>query len=256
MPTAAYIGTTANLLPLEWVQSVRPHRAERYSFQQARARTWTFASRGSRPGDREWEVLLIASTPTLATLEGLEVGEFGLGPFRWVPESAYITNACTPAQASLLGFSGGPLDVVDGRAGRSSPGPAAATLAAGVAVLPGQPVTISVDASGASTVTGTFRNATGSVVGTVSATATGTLMQRVTATVPFAPATARTIDIEVSGHVAAARPQVTWTQGLRPWGPGGGADSVVIQSLDSTPRHLDGTRGLLYDVSLRLREVG
>ena len=257
MPTAAYIGTTANLLPLEWVQGVRMSQGGRHSIQESASRSWVFVSHGSRrPPSRTWEVTLIASASTLANLEALANGAFGDGPFRWVPEGAYITNAATPAQSLLPDGVGGSLAVVDGHVGRSSLGPGDATLAAGVAVLPGQPVTISADASGASTVTGTFRNATGSVVGAISGTSVGALMQRVSATAPAAPSTARTIDVSISGHVAAARPQVTWTRRLQPWGPGGGATSVVIESLDSAPRHLDGARGLLYDTSLKLREVG
>lgn len=256
MPTAAYVGTTANLLPLEWVTSVRKTQAGRYSIQESASRSWAFVNNSDgRTPDRTWEVAAIGSVATLANLEALASGAWGDGPFHWIPEDAYVTNAVTPAQSGLLTAPGGPVAVVNGHAPRSALGPSQSILAAGVPVLPSQPVVVACDAAGAATLTATFRNANGASVGVFTQPSVGSTMQRIHIARPLAPATARTVDVAVSGHVAAARPQVTWTRSLMPWGPGMGASSVVVEDLDATPRHMDGNRGLLYDIAVTLREV-
>lgn len=257
MPTAAYIGTTARLLPLEWVQDVRMTQGSRYAVQEAASRSWAFVSHGAgRTPARAWDVTLIGSVATLSNLEALAGGAWGDGPFHWIPEGAYIANSLTPAQSLLTVAEGGPLEVVGGYAPRSALGPTQSTLALGAPVLPGQPATIACDAAGPATLRATFRNAAGGIVSTPTAPATGTSMQRISIHVPITPAEARTVDIAIDGHIAAARPQVTWTREIQPWGPGGGSSQAVVEDLDSTPRHRDGAHGLLYDITARIQEVG
>ena len=66
------------------------------------------------------------------------------------------------------------MDTVDGYAPRSVLGPAAVVLAERVPVIPGQPVTVTVDVSGAATLTVVFRNGTGGVVSVQTRGASGT----------------------------------------------------------------------------------
>src|SRR5690606_16591634 len=101
-----------------------------------------------------------------------------------------------------------------------------------------------------------FRNASGAQVHSASAKTVGTLMQRVSVSTFAAPATARTVDVTVTGHLVATRPQVTWTTRSRPWEIGGGATSVVIDKFSASQAHLDGQVGLLRNATMTLKEVG
>ena len=257
MPTAAYIGTVAHPVPVEWVDSVSVSVEGRYTIQSAPARSWAFVTRpGGVPTPRSWDVAMRIGNATRANLDALAMGALGNGPFFWLPESAYITNAITPRQSLLLDRTGGGVAAVERWAPRSALGPAVATLAAGVPVLPGSPVTLSVDASGASTLRAVFRNAAGTMVANPSIGADGTLMQRLHLTVASAPPTARTVDLQVAGHSVATRPQVTWLRGPVPWAPGAGADSVVLEKLDATTLHLDGRGDVMLSATMTLQEVG
>lgn len=84
----------------------------------------------------------------------------------------------------------------------------------------------------------------------------GTIMQRVSLRTFEAPAAARTVDVAIVGHLAATRPQVTWTTSLRPWEVGGASDAVLIDGFSAAQRHLDGRSGLLRNANMVLREVG
>lgn len=255
MPTAAYIGTVAHPVPIEWIDGVRVSRESRYSLQEAAARTWAFASRPSgSPSPRTWEVTARVGSATMSNLEGLAMGAFGNGPFLWLPESAYITNAITPRQSLLLDGAGAGADAAGGRAPRSVVGPRTASLATGVPVMPGSPCTISVDASGSTTLRAIFRTAAGGTVLNTTQTATGSLMQRISITVPNVPAAARTVEVQVANHTIATRPQVTWLRHEIPWAPGAGADSVILERFENSTMHLDQSE-LMMSVVMTLREV-
>lgn len=256
MPTAAYIGTAAHPIPLEWVDGVRVSTEGRYAIQSAPARRWAFVSAaGGAPSPRSWEVDMRIGNATKANLDALAMGAFGSGPFIWLPESAYITNALTPRQSLLLDEAGGAVAAVEGRAPRSALGPAVATLASGVPVMPGSPCTVSVDASGAASLQALFRNASGAVVANPTQAADGTLMQRIHLTVNSVPASARTVDILVGGHSVVTRPQVTWLRKPIPWAPGAGADSVVLDNFEATTMHLDARGDVIMSARITLQEV-
>lgn len=256
MPTAAYLGTPAHLAPLEYVRSIEVKQDSRYSFQSAASRTWAFVSSG--PGGipaRSWSVSLIVDSRSAATLQGFAEGSYGAGPFAWLPESAYIANALTPAQASLAGMSGPGVEAVDGWSPRSALGPANADLAVAVPVLGNHPVTGTVDVSGPATLRLTFRNASGTIVGTNEKMSTGSAMQRLSVSVAKAPLTARTVDMRVGGHTYVTRPQLTWLAKATPWAAGAGASSVVIEELSFTPLHLDGSGDVFQTATLKIQEV-
>lgn len=223
-----YLGTTARLLPVVPTAAQREVAAERYVFRDARTRRWAFDMGAVRP--RSWSIdTSVMSTSEQQALS--EVWSWGAGPFRWVSCAAHASNVLTPSQTALAGLSQGPVDAVDGWSPVSVIGPSPVTVAAGAAVLPGKPATVALDASGAATMTVTFRAASGGVVGTQTVQASGTVMQRLTWT-GVAPASARTVDLDVTGHVRACRPQVTWTDKPVPWTAGLGATSVVMQQRD------------------------
>lgn len=255
MPTAAYLGTPAHLAPLEYVDEVRAEQDSRYAIQRAASRSWAFVSAAPGAAPRRWTVNLTATSETAAALQGLADGAYGNGPFAWLPESAYISNALTPRQSGLLDFSGPGVTAVGGWSPRSALGPALADLATQIPIMGNHPVTATVDVSGAATLRITLRNASGTVLMTREETSDGTAMQRLTVTVPSAPATARTADIRVGGHTYVTRPQVTWLGREIPWAPGAGADSVIVESVSMAPMQLDSNGELLQRAEIQIQEV-
>ena len=253
-----YLGTTARMVPVASASAQSEARPERFVVQQAASRRWAFdtARRGGVQG-REWAVDLgLLDAAEMSAMDEFVQGAWGPGPFRWVSCAAHDSNVLTPGQSTLAALDAGAgMDTASGWSPRSVLGPGSVLLAERVPVIPGRPVTVAVDVSGAATLTVVFRNGTGGVVSTQTRTAVGTLAQRLTYTAPSVLATARTVDVQVSGHTRASRPQVTWTADARPWAPGRGAEAVVIQSGVADPVVINPAGGY-WSGSLSLIEVG
>lgn len=253
-----YLGTAARMVPVAPSSAQSEGRQERFVVQAARSRRWAFdTSRRGGVQPREWGVSLgLLDAREMAVLDEFVQGAWGPGPFRWVSCAAHDSNVLTPGQSILASLGAGTgMDTATGWSPRSVLGPARVVLAERVPVIPGRPVTVAVDTTGAATLTVVFRSAAGGVASTLTATATGTLAQRLTLSTPAVPATARTVDVEVSGHIRASRPQVTWTREARPWVPGRGAEQVIIQSGSSDPLVINPSGGY-WSGSLSLIEVG
>lgn len=248
---SGHLGTIARLVPAVPTEAQQETAPSRYSYQSARSRVWAFDASGpSGMMPRSWSI----DTSLLDSREARVLGEFldgqwGPGPFLWVPCSAHDGNALTPRQSALYGVATGSADGVDGWAPKAHLGPTSVVLAATVPVPPGQPVSAGVDMSGG-TLTLTWRNGSGAVVGTASKAASGSVMQRV-AWSGVAPATARSVDLTVSGHTAATRPQVVWASSLPAYVPGQTAASVVIDT-----GQLDMIAPGYWSSSVTLVEVG
>lgn len=253
-----YLGTTARMVAAVPASAQSEARPDRFVVQQAASRRWAFdtARRGGVQG-REWGVELgLLDAAEMSVVDEFVQGAWGPGPFRWVSCAAHDSNVLTPGQSTLtLLDSGTGMDTASGWSPRSVLGPSPVKLAERVPVIPGKPVTVAVETTGAATLTVAFRSAAGGVVATPSRTATGTLAQRLVYSAPSVAPEARTIDIEVSGHIRAARPQVTWTREARPWAPGRGAESVIIQSGVADPVVINPAGGY-WSGSLSLIEVG
>lgn len=253
-----YLGTTARMVPVAPASAQSEGRPERFVVQEAANRRWAFdtARRGGVQA-RSWAVDLgLLDAAEMAVVDEFVQGAWGPGPFRWISCAAHDSNVCTPGQSTLAALDAGSgMDTAAGWSPRSVVGPGAVVLAGLVPVIPGRPVTVSVDTTGAATLTLVFRSGSGVAVSSVSQAATGTLAQRLSRTVPSVPATARTVDVQVSGHTRAARPQVSWTADVRPWAPGRGAESVVIQSGAADPVVINPAGGY-WSGSLNLIEVG
>lgn len=252
-----YIGSLARLMPVQWSSSLSESDESPYVIQAARSRRWAFSKH--RPGfvpPREWSISLTSNGEAASVLRDLMQGAYGAGPFVWVPVAAHQSNALTPAQSLLPGSTGGPVEAVGGWSPVSVLGPDLVTLATNVPVLPGRHVTVSVDVSGGGAVTADLRSATGVVVGTLRADAAGTAMQRVSVT-GVAPVTARTVDVTVTGHVRATRPQVTWTDRAVGWSQGAASHSVIVESASRDLKVVDRfAADSWWDVSAKIVEVG
>ncbi|MFC3407019.1 MULTISPECIES: hypothetical protein [Brachybacterium] len=183
-------------------------------------------------------------------------GAWGPGPFRWVSCAAHDSNVLTPGQSILAALDAGTgMDTATGWSPRSVLGPGRVVLAERVPVIPGKPVTVAVDTTGAATLTVTFRSAAGAIDSTRTVSASGTLAQRLVYSAPSVMWSSRSVDIEVSGHIRASRPQVSWTREARPWVPGRGAEQVIIQSGVADPLVINPAGGY-WSGSLNLIEVG
>lgn len=253
-----YLGTTARMVPVVPASAQSEARPDRFVVQQAASRRWAFdtARRGGVQG-REWAVDLgLLDAAEMSAVDEFVQGAWGPGPFRWVSCAAHDSNVLTPGQSILASLDAGTgMDTATGWSPRSVLGPSPVVLAERVPVIPRLPVTVAVDTTGAATLTVTFRSAAGGVVATSTRTATGALEQRLIYSASSVAPYARSVDIEVSGHIRAARPQVTWTREPRPWVPGRGADAVIIQSGSSDPLIINPAGGY-WSGSLSLIEVG
>lgn len=256
---ASYIGTLANLMPVSWTESESVVPAPQYSFQDAPGKRWAFTTRRPDGGFlREWEITFSGTNRDKTVLEWIYTGAFGSGPFVYVPEGATLTNILTPAQSKLSGVAnGGGVTTTSGFCPMSIVGGASVTVADKIPVVPDKPVTVSVDASGTTKMTVTFKNASGGVVASRSVSSDGVLMQRVSVTIPSVPPAARYVSISASGYTALAQPQLTWTDKAVPFESGGGASSVVIS--DFTPdwvMYETATGESWRDMPVKITEVG
>lgn len=255
---SGHLGTLARLVPVAPTSAQSETRPDRFMVQATASRRWVFDT--ARPGGvqvREWSLSLgLLDASEMSVLDEFVQGAWGPGPFRWVSCAAHDSNVMTPGQSILAGLDAGSgMDTVAGWTPRSVLGPDPVMLAERVSVMPGQPVTVGADVSGAATLTATFRSGTGGVVTTVTEEAVGALAQRLTLSVPMVPPGARSVDVQVSGHVRAARPQVSWTAEPRPWVPGRGSEGVVIRSGGLDPVVLN-RQGGYWAGSVSLVEVG
>lgn len=253
-----YLGTTARMVPVAPASAQSEARPDRFVVQQAASRRWAFdTARRGGVQSREWGVELgLLDAAEMSAMDEFVQGAWGPGPFRWVSCAAHDSNVLTPGQSILASLDAGSgMDTASGWSPRSVLGPSPVKLAERVPVIPGRPVTVAVDTTGAATMTVTFRSAAGAIDSTRTVSASGVLAQRLVCSAPSVMWSSRSVDIEVSGHVRAARPQVSWTREARPWVPGRGADAVVIQSGTSDPLVINPAGGY-WSGSLSLVEVG
>ncbi|MCM3510426.1 hypothetical protein M3668_06505 [Rothia sp. P100] len=255
-----WIGTPAKMHEFLWPVSLKEGIPTRYSIQQAAAKSWAFVTSPPATRNREWSVELDGTNADSAVIRSFLYGAYGPGPFHFISEAASLTNALTPAQSLLSGVSnGGAVATADGgHSPASLVGGGLTVLADKVPVLPGAPVTVSVDASGATELIIQPRTVTGANAGGAkSVRAAGDLMQRIHAFIPSMPATARTITISAQGFNQLACPQVVWAERPSPWDVGGGADSVILLDGSSSFHNFElYSRDFWREMTLTIKEVG
>ena len=256
---AGYIGAPARMLPLLWANPAPVKRPTRYAVQEAAGKRWAFVSAPAGARCREWTLDMTGTQREMHPVLQLAAGHFGDGPWWLVTDEAAMTNVLTPAQSMLEGIANaGAAETVDGVSALSVVGGAPVTIADLVPAIPGEPVTVSVDASGATVLSVQPVNAEGFAVGPAkTVTATGELMQRIHATILALPAGARGVSIRARGYSALACPQVVWSEEPAAWDVGLGSDSVIIEESSSTHAGFEFyTRDWWRSLSLTIREVG
>ncbi|WP_424823891.1 hypothetical protein [Rothia aeria] len=254
-----YIGTPARMLPLLWANPAPVKRPTRYAVQEAAVKRWAFVSAPATARRREWTLDMTGTQREMHPVLQLAAGHFGNGPWWLVTDEAAMTNMLTPAQSMLQGIANaGAADTVDGVSAVSVVGGAPVTIADLVPAIPGEPITVSVDASGDTVLTVQPVDAAGRAVGAAKTVhADGNLMQRIHATILAMPAGARGVAISARGYTTLACPQVVWSTEPAAWDVGLGSDSVIIEESSSTHTGFEFyTRDWWRTMSLTIREVG
>lgn len=239
-----YLGTLGRMIGVKCPASQQVTNADRYSFEttlEGRVKAQT------RPiGRRAWQAeLSAASSPgEISTLLGFVEGEWGAGPFYFVPAEAPITNLLTPSASLCLEVSrdnnvvpGGPVDLgAEGVAGASysqisTAGDGIFLGASVVPVLPGRTVTGAAwIRGGGGTVRLFWYDAAGTFMSSsVSVPVGGSNMVR--AAVSAAPPPGAVgCRLAAVGVIQASRPSVTWSDQVLPWSIGKGCNKAVIHA--------------------------
>ena len=254
-----YIGAPARMLPLLWAEPAPVKRPTRYTLQEAAGKRWAFVSSPATARRREWTLDMTGTQREMHPVLQLAAGHFGDGPWWLVTDEAAMTNVLTPAQSMLQGIANaGAADTVDGVSAVSVVGGAPVTIADLVPAIPGEPITVSVDASGDTVLTVQPVDAAGHAVGAAKiAKADGQLMQRLHAIIPALPLGARAVSIRAHGYTTLSCPQVVWSEEPAAWDVGLGSDSVIIEETSSTHTGFEFyTRDWWRTLSLTIREVG
>lgn len=273
----AYLGSLGSLVRVECPadQSKDTERPARYLSTLGGA---TFAQVGPRT-KRSWDVRLprISTPADVATWQAFVEGEFGNGPWWFMPEMAATTNLVSP-RGSVLDHggsvhggtspNGGPLVLPDGsRAGRSWMVEPNTTLilpwvggTEPVPVIPGVPVTVSlwVDGSSVPQMRVAVYDGNGSFTRYVygsTRSAVGPERFSVTFTPGVGEGSCLIFMAGASSAYRVARPAVTWTDSVRPWAVGAGAPKVHIAGLSEDVTLAVPGREMV-GVSLRVQEVG
>ncbi len=237
----AWIGTLGRLVELEGVSAQQIEYWDGRTFQRTLEGRVVVQAKAKR--NREWRISVGVGTPAaLANIQALQDGEYGRGPFVFVPPLAQVTNMLMPdvstcGPTAVVGSAAsmaGPLRLPDGSwAGRSLSNPAPSpTLWFGqntTPVIPGSKVTASAYVVGAGSKVGVqFRNGAGDAVGQSVSPQSGiagvVTRLAVTATVP---ATAVSCVVYATDATLAARPAITWTDELFDWGIGAGCTKAI-----------------------------
>lgn len=238
-----YLGTPGRMVGLKCPSSQVVEDAGRHSFATTLEGQRFAQVAPASYSARSWELNVgLARPEDVATLSAFSRGVWGPGPFRFIPAGAGHQNLLTPLGSWCMnlvspgsGF-GGPVNLPDGGvAPESLLRGAAGTVYVdgfGVPVLPGQRMTVSAWVRGAGGRVGlAFSDVGGSWFSTTSSGgAVGDGWQRVHVSVvpPEDAASARFVFV---GGDQLTCPQVTWTDGVRPWVEGEGAPAVVVSAV-------------------------
>lgn len=218
---------------------------------------------------RSWDVSVSTARPEqVAALRALSMGEFGPGPFVFIPPAAESLNLLGRGAAVCLGehtqhpevTTGGVVVTSEGPAGRSLLRNAAPFVTIGSApVIPGRKVSVRVWAVGTGAqvrITPISTRGEAYPASTSVAVNAGTGAW-VTHTMD-APADAMIVTVDVLGAMQVARPSVTWDAPARVWSPSAASQSVSVPPLPERLLRATGKPGAetLADHTFTIQEVG
>lgn len=214
---------------------------------------------GTRP--RVWDVSVDAARPDhVAALQGLADGEWGPGPFVFIPPAAETLNLLGKRDALAMGVPGNGYvaDRPGAKATLTTEGAAGAGYSAtgsgtpafislgSAPVLPGVSVTGKVWAQALTGTTATvgmkFYTKGGALLETTPNSSSSSTEGEFLVRTATAPATAAYVTLVCRGAYLT-RPQVTWTEDSRTWSPSAASQQVVVSPLSDSVRRATGTRG-------------
>lgn len=257
---SAWIGPLGNLFEFKCPSAAESSSEDPHVYFRPLGGSVSATVLGDATRPRVWDVRVSAARPDhVEALEALASGQWGPGPFAFVPPAAEALNllgkrdalAMRPAGTGYVNARPGtPVQTTEGVSGASYSSTAAtpAPTTLGTApVVPGVPVT---GRAWVQAKTGTmaslyirFYDAGGTQVGGQppidSTSSTTGLFLSSTAT---APAGAAYAALSAAGLILA-RPSITWTADPRPWAPSAGSSNVVLSPLSNSVRRATGVAG-------------
>lgn len=241
-----YLGSLGRMIKLPYVVSQQLQSEERYTFKRT-LEGKNSAQRIPR-SHRSWALTADHFRANeSATLQEFANGSWGRGPFWFLSADALVSNVLPPTSSVFGSYAdGGPLALEGGgwapfSTRLSAGGAGTIQFVAGTLdppVMHGRKVTASAYVLGsAAYVTVQFFTVSGSLLGAVSspAVSAASVARRVsvTADVPLNAATAR---VTARDATAAARPAITWTDSLQPYGDGQGCAKAVVHGVSRDVR--------------------
>ena len=236
-----YIGSLGRMIKLPYVGSQQLQQEERYTFKKTVEGKNT-AQRVPR-GHRSWALTADHFRANeSATLQEFADGSWGRGPFWFLSADALVSNVLPPITKVFGSYAnGGPMNLEGGFVSPFSMMPPAGVagtiqfvdLAEDPPAIPGMKVTGSayIRGSGASVMI-QFFSAAGTLLSGHSSSPIGSpdvgVRARVTAAAPSGTASVR---LTARNAILAARPAITWTDSIQPYGDGQGCAKAVVHGV-------------------------
>lgn len=257
---SAWIGPLGNLIEFKCPSAVESQSDDPHVYFRPLGGAVAVTRLGDPTRPRVWNATVSAARPDdVAALDALGSGEWGPGPFVFIPPAAETLNLLGKRDALAMGAPpAGYVNETHGTAIRTTEGVAGTGYGAttdtpvtsriGVApVIPGLPVTGKAWVQALTGKTATLRlrfYTTGHTeVGTPPSATTTDPAGVFLHTTMAAPAGAAYVSLEVSGAVIT-RPSVTWTDGPRTWSPSAASQSIVMSPLSNSVRRATGVPGV------------
>lgn len=260
-----YIGSLGRMIKLPYVVSQQLQQEERYTFKKT-VEGKNSAQRVPR-GHRSWALTADHFRANeSATLQEFADGSWGRGPFWFLSADALVSNVLPPI-TKVFGSYGnaGPARLDDGGTSPFSMVPSAGGAGTIQFVgaeedppaIPGHKVTGSayIMGTGASVML-QFFNVTGDIVGSnSSAVVTSTTVAKRVSVTAAAPSGTVRVRLTARDATVAARPAVTWTDSVQPYGDGQGCAKAVVHGV-SRDQVLAVPGNTFSNLSFTVTEVG
>lgn len=271
---SAFLGTLGNLVAIPGFGVTGGDLSESaddsYSFATTTTGAVVAQYVATAPARRTWDVSLQDVTHAeLAGLVALADGGFGYGPFCWVTPAMQVSNLVSRDDANgrfvpAGWYSGGAQVMPDGAVVSGSlmllgSTPTSPPIITGTIPLPPDRSSITVSAyvqGVGARVIGAWVNEAGSVIASSPGSAAISTGLERSVMVGAPPSAAVGVKVAVTtAAVQVAGPCVTWTNGVRPYGPGAGCAKAVPIGLKRSLKLItdDGT---WQEASFQVREVG
>lgn len=255
---SAWIGPRGNLIEFKCPSAVESSTEDAHVYFRPLGGAVSSTVLGDPVRPRVWNVDVSTARPDQVNgLQGIAEGEWGPGPFTFIPPAAETLNLLGKRDALAMGGEPGTAYTIQngGAPAVTTEGPAGSayittrevpvTLRMGWApAIPGRPVTGKAWVTGNPTRRGalwlSFRDVAGTELSLSSFVYTsGAEFLSVTATPPAGTAS---VVLSAMGMLLT-RPQVTWTTTPRAWAPSAASTNVVMSALSNSMRRATGAAG-------------